>query len=360
MIKGVKKVSYRRRCLPLASTLFFACIFLVATVPVPQMDFAGRSDVTTIDRGGIEIGHRSLIVSEPGQPLLNTLRFVNSPFAVEIVIQPASTDPRAIRTIASYSANETFNWAIEQHGRSLIALYKNRAVRFDDVFSLNVRHHFIVAITADKVTLYRDSEKISSGAWRGAPSLWAANARFTIANLETGDYPWIGKLEMLQIHTSSPNDAVAAKLYRAFAHGEDPVDAFMTMSRQNNETLVLRTSGGIIIPLQTYTWPRSIKFQNLFLFDKQTIGFQDVVLNLMLTVCLGAALAALFGKQTPRQTLVLSAVIVFFLSSLVETLQFFSPDRVASLVDVLMNVLGSLSGATVWLAVLAWRERRLF
>ena len=65
---------------------------------------------------------------------------------------------------------------------------------------------------------------------------------------------------------------------------------------------------------------------------------------------LGASLAAIQRRASTGKTLFVATSTVFALSLFSESIQLFSPVRVASLVDVAANTLGALSGA--WLYTL--------
>lgn len=84
----------------------------------------------------------------------------------------------------------------------------------------------------------------------------------------------------------------------------------------------------------------------------------DTGLNLAMFMPFGALAALVGGDATSKRRRVVRGVVAGFgLSLLIETTQYFNPDRFPSTTDLLLNTLGAALGALAATAFLGWRKR---
>jgi len=115
----------------------------------------------------------------------------------------------------------------------------------------------------------------------------------------------------------------------------------------------LAVTGSLILILTTTLYPYSFhlnvmheKLGRLILSELTEIHFLDILINIILFVPMGFSLTHLLKKRGQRDVAVLVDVLLvsFLLSTAVEISQFFLPSRIPSLIDVLTNGLGGVSG----------------
>ena len=342
----------------LAFSIGLATVFLLATVPRELPGPGGSTQIHRFETGGIEFGVRSLLTTEPGPPELNSTRFVHGGFAVEFVIQPAITGQDYIGSVLSYSAGPHFNWAVEQHDRSLYLLHRSRSIRFTDVLDTEHHHHYLYVADRSDATLYIDGQRVGSAPWDKEPKPWADDARLTIGNLDWGDYPWQGNLLLLRIYDEVPSATEAQAIHACFVANCRESAAIMQLAELANGKFELTRLAGAAISLKAYEWPAELKYQDLFRFDKQIINHRDLLLNVLATVLLGFAIAAWLERGSTASVIGRVFLATLTLSLFAETTQFFSPERFASFVDVAMNTLGAVIGATLFLVYRRFVEAR--
>ncbi len=347
----------RPRRWALVVSIALAGAFLYATVPPAVPSASGPSDVQAIGPDGLEFGIWSLVTTPPGPVDLNSASFVNTPFAVEFVARPAMSGRSYVGSILSYSTGPEFNWAVEQHNESLAVLHRNRSARFTGVISPGKSRHYLYVATADGAALYADGVFAGSAAWDRPPRDWAFDARLVIGNLDLGDYPWAGQLELLRLYASAPDASDAAGIHRSYLVKTARSDAVLRLAIPTTGQYRLEAQDGTSIPFHSYEWPRIIKLENILRLDKQIFNGTDMFLNFVATFFLGVALAAFLAGRAPGVVILQVTLTACSLSLIAELLQFFSPQRIASLVDVVMNTLGASIGAALQISYAARKTR---
>ena len=327
-----------------------AAVFILATVPRSVPDAFARSAVERIDSRGVSIGRRSLIASRPGPEILNSTTFRSGVFSIEFVLRTPDAQMAKTGSIISYARGPSLNWGIDQIGTSINVVHRNRESNFPGVISADVTQHFIAELAADATTLYLAGEKAGTKAWTGSPRHWRDDGRIAIGNVVTGDFPFTGRVELLNIYEQGTTENGASERFLAFRNGKAADDALLALQVSNSGAIALVGAGGDAIPLDLYPWPWSLKLRRVFDETDLITSARDVVLNVLITAFFGFFVAAyLRGLAGPRVCLVVTAS-AFGMSLMVETLQLFSPWRVASLIDLATNTAGALIGSLLFLA----------
>jgi len=336
----------------LAIVSVFVVTFFAATIPPSLPDMFAQSAVSRISDHGIQFSERSLVASRPGSTILDSNIFQNGVFSIEFASQADISILGQISSIISYSKGPAQNWAIEQHGTTLAVLYKSRVARFHNVFGTTDVQHIVVQIDPVEVKLNRAGINRGSIKWSAAATNWASDSRLSVGNEDSGDYPWIGRLELLRIYDHGLSDADASNLYRSYgsASTNNPARLSLTVSANNSFSL---TSGrdGVAIPLDTYHWPWTLKLRRVFDVSSQYYDVPDIVLNLLLTTLLGMSMSAHFRGRPVAVVHSIVIISALGMSLFAETVQLFSPARVTSLVDVATNTFGAFIGSIIWHAV---------
>jgi hypothetical protein len=333
----------------LAIVIIFVVTFFVATIPASLPDIFARSTVSKLSDHGIQISKRSLVASRPASTILDSNVFRNGVFSIEFVSQADISNLGRISSIISYSKGLPHNWGIEQHGTTLVVLYKSNTARFRDAFRTADAQHFIVQIDPLEVRLYRAGINEGSVRWSGTATRWALESRLSIGNEDTGDYPWIGRLELLRIYDHGLDDEDASNLYRAYSSAIMNNAARLSLTVSGDSSFLL-TSGrdGVAIPLDIYEWPWTLKLRRVFEVSPLHFDVQDILLNLFLTTFFGFSMAAHFRGRSVAVVHSIVIATALGLSLFAETMQLFSPSRVTSMVDVAMNTLGAFIGSIIW------------
>lgn len=82
-----------------------------------------------------------------------------------------------------------------------------------------------------------------------------------------------------------------------------------------------------------------------FRFNRKSV--EDVILNIVGFIPLGFVLVALFvgsAGKISKQSVIITVAICFAISLMIEILQAWIPTRSSSMLDVMMNTLGSMTG----------------
>ena len=331
------------------SAVLLGALFLVLTIPSRLANPFAESTISALAPDGVRIATRSQVASDPGPIQLNTSAFRDGPFTIEFLIRPDDLSGKTIATIVSYSTGDTFNWSVEQHGTSLVVLYRNRGLRFSDVFASSRPQQFVIIVTRQDGTLIQNGEWVAAQAWSGDAAPWANEARFTVGNLDSGDYPWRGDIRRFALYGQRLEMSNVMRHYGPGPGETRTPQPALWLSARDISNLELKGAADDLIPLHVHRWPWALKLRNLFDARHQDINRRDVILNILMTCLLGVSIAGCTSRERPIRAAVYVTCAVCLLSLTVEALQFFSPNRVASLVDVATNTLGALLGATGWL-----------
>ena len=310
--------------------------FLALTIPV---DLANPFEPSSLARerdGGLTFAGRVLLSSVTGPEAMNMPAIERGDFGIDFTLGNQAP-AHEVGIIAAYQGFYRYNWSVERHDTDIVIVHRSRAARFKDVIELESVVRYSVRISADGVSLFASPDRKGFAEWTAEPRPWESDARLTVGNSPYGDFPWTGTLQGLQLVVP---DESANRQHR-------PLVFRLAPGTQDREPAFVGTDGRRIA-LRAYAWPWTLKLERLFSDLRQTAGPRDILGNLGLTFALGLGIAAAVSNQSTRRRMATVIIATAILSIGVEALQFFSPERVASFLDVLLNVTGALAGLAVW------------
>lgn len=109
---------------------------------------------------------------------------------------------------------------------------------------------------------------------------------------------------------------------------------------------------GTLYPLTGWVWDTQIPYQLFSLYWPEQTSRTDIITNLLVYIPLGVFLALMQSRKTNTMLVIIVITVTgTALSFCLEYLQTFLPNRVTSLVDVGLNGLGTLLGASFTLLI---------
>jgi hypothetical protein len=328
-----------------------AAIFLLPTVPSSKPDIFARSEVQADPpANGIVIRGRSLLATETAPGLLDITSFRRGGFSVVLLLTPAMTGDSHIGSIVSMSDSRNYNWAIEQHGRAIRLVHRNRTVEFTDVIRPGVQQRLTATFDIAAASLWIDGAFVAAKHWTAGPAPWSETARLTIANTMTGDYPWQGVIHDLTVYVGIADTAAVEQSSDTGDPDSDVTVPYLELEVGPTGDIMLRGPISKTVPIEVVVWPWTLKLRQVAAGSYAPASAPDIVANLLLTIVLGLGLASVVGR--PRFASVAATIgITFTISTVVEGLQLFAPHRVASIQDVLLNTAGAALGCLLWIFV---------
>ncbi len=332
--------------------VLFVCGYVALTslpmrIPAPFV----RSNVVIDVNGSLDIISNSLLLSEEGPAAFNGSAFQEGEFSVEFAITPKRKDLKGPARIAAYSFDtQSQNWLIGQDGRALVIRLQGREVKFEKVLIRGNSEHFVVVFKQDGVRLFGSGKLLDHRPWQRQSYPWVANSRFSIGNEVTGDRPWLGKIHLFRLYDIQLSDLEANRLHKNYLTGRTEPTSFADLVVGNEGNIYLEQRDGSVIPITVFDWPGIFKLKHTSIssYYNKTFNLKDVALNYLATVPLGFFLAALLLSRGIGLTLLISVSAQLVLSAFAESVQFFSLVRVASIMDIVLNVAGVVTGVLIW------------
>ena len=321
------------------------------------------------DGPGLEFGEHGLAYTDTFTTGEDADQHIGRGFTIEIALRPEEGAEGGFRVIAVFhSGEDALQLLIAQWRETIIVMngddydYRRRAPRL----TVSLADHdtgplfFVVRSDARGSTLYIDGESVASRAeLTFRLSTDDAPGRLVLGNSVYGDSPWRGNISGFALHRVALDEETLRHHREWWSRGQgfagnDYVSADLSypLSERTGRRALDRSSNG-----RDLQFPRERSFVDPKLFASGVGALGDVVdigLNLGGFIPLGFLLVALFADVTPmtRRPALASAIAAgFALSFSIELAQAWIPSRSSSLIDLLLNVVGTGVGGTAFVAL---------
>ena len=317
---------------------------------------------------GIEFNEPGLVVSEKPATVLYNNIVPNDAFALECWVRSLDNDQYGPARIVSYSIHAgQRNFTLGQEGPDLVFRLRTNStdkngiyptVRARGTFASDAFRHIVINFQSGNLWIFVDGKEISSYQYYdGELTNWDDSFYLILGNEKLFNRPWKGQINYLCIYNRPMR---SDEVFRSFSEGINGEKKFIhgAISRYlfiNNGTFIVKDTSqntsavNLAIPPKvkiTNEAPLEMPIEDLTLFQE----LRDLVNNLILFIPFGFFSFARSWKTLNKFLAVIVSIGSGFVFSLViEFAQYFIPDRVSSLVDLLSNSIGTAIGVLFFL-----------
>ena len=346
---------------------------LLAGLSLKGFDFRNNVEWTS-DGTGIEFGEHGLAYTDTFTTGEDTDQRTRQDFTIEIALRPHESSESGFRFIAVvHSGDDDEQLVIAQWRETIIVMngddydHSRRLPRLTASVPDYDDGLFLLAVSSDArgSALYIDGQEVDS---RESMSLRLptdfAPGRLVLGNSAYGDNPWQGTIAGFALHLAALDERTLRNHRDLWAHGQgfagdDYVSARLSypLSERTGRRALDRSLNETVLQFprdKTFVDPKVFVPGLGSLDDSRDVGF-----NLGGFFPLGFLLAALLSRvtrMTQLPTLASVIAIGFALSFSIELGQGWIPSRSSTLLDLLLNVVGtSLGGAAFVMVSRKWR-----
>ncbi len=185
------------------------------------------ANTSWISGGGLTVASSTKIVSPgPASKLYNAITTTGE-YTIEAVVAVANLTQDGPARIASLSSSASaVNMTLGQDDDQYVGRTRTSAtstngtpeIKSDAVLVKDKSVHLMLAFAGDEVRLFRDGVLEKTSARTGDLSTWVSTMRFMLANEDSNDRPWLGKLYRVAVWDRAFNGLQAKNVY----NGLDP------------------------------------------------------------------------------------------------------------------------------------------
>jgi hypothetical protein len=356
--------------------LFLYFFSLIAALLYPfnftfirQKNYAERLNTAN----GIRFERKGQIISKSSVNDIYRKLTAGKGLSIEVLIQPYNVLQSGPARILSYSLDTSIrNFTLAQSGENLVMRLRtvstnvngqNPHVEVADIFETNKIYHIVVAYNFQSECIYINGKKIVCDyRIQGEFSNWDKTCKLVIGNEAAGNRPWLGEIYFAAIYDKALSDAeVKAKFESGFPDrgipdtGERkrcsaPVAKYLFNEKKGVDIFDTGASAfktNLYIPEKIYTNPK-VEISK----DSLTVNIvdkKDIVLNIIGFMPLGFLSFRFFKPEHKLRFkhYFLILIIGLAVSVVCEFLQLFLPDRHSSIVDLLANMMGVMTGIII-------------
>lgn len=356
-------------------------VTLMAVFLLWPFDFISSSQKNNVRRldspNGIYFPENGQVLSRlPAEGLFGRL-LGGAGFSVELWLKAENEDQSGPARIVSYSLNPFLrNFTIGQSEDALVVRLRttktdlngiNPQLEVGGVFDREKPQHIVVTYDFNRQCVFVDGarrtcENIPGGRF----SNWDPSHHLVLGNEMTGDRPWLGEIYFVGIYRRVLTEKEIQDNHRAGRRsGATPspnersdvagiVARYPFLEKTGSEIV---DTAGLHPPLDLYI-PQLIQVQRApylglpkGLVENGLKGFGDVVLNLLVFFPVGFFFHGLLqshGRLSGPARVLVVLISGTLISLGAESLQYLSPTRHSSLVDLAMNATGTAAG--IWIS----------
>jgi len=330
-------------------------------------DFASTNDVEWLKhQAGIRFKDYGMVHSDPFIESLGTDSFGKRGFSIEIALRPESLNENRFKFIfLIHNGSDTVQLLVGQWRSNIILMngndysWKRRTKRLTfDIASLKTKTNLLTVTSGDSGTkLYCNGELVKTSKDLTLKMPENEKSRVILGNSADGNSPWAGDIYGVAFYSFILTDLNVTRHYKRwtddnnflFAANKKPTALYLFDEKEGPQ--VIDHSGqnqNLKIP------PRVPVLEKRFLtapwtgFKFNTNSVEDVLVNVVGFIPLGFVVIALFVGSAGRvsiQSVIITVTICLTLSLMIEVLQAWIPKRSSSMLDLMMNTLGALTGA---------------
>jgi hypothetical protein len=279
-------------------------------------------------------------------------------FTILLSLTTDFTGSNGYARILSYSSNdEQVNFMIGQWKDSIVvklrATGKPEPIHFETegVLRKGEKGYIAIIFNGEKLLLYHNG-RIRNEKKTGSLSFanWDASYPLVIGSEATGKFPWEGNIYSIKIFDRALLPGEIERLALPAGAQRDGDIPLVDYSFDAGGSVVKDGGRGqpanLVIPKHFKPYKRAF-LEKPYGLNEISRNIRDILINLFGFVPLGFLLSMyLIQKGLPlRNSLVLSILIWFFLSLMIEVLQAFLPGRSSSMTDLLANTFGAAIGS---------------
>jgi hypothetical protein len=327
------------------------------------------NDVTWLTKPpGIRFNGYGIAYTEPIKELSKAGAINANGFSIEIAMKPESYHGNGFSFLfLIHNGEDGKQLVIGQYRSSLIVMngddydHKRKTKRISVKLAEDLSIPQFVTITTGKdgTRIYLDGRLMRKHKDLTLKIPEGENARLLLGNSVYGRHNWQGDVLGLAIyrHPLSEQD-VRTHFKHWFKEGcflfakKYKPDMLYVFDEKNEEKVMDRAGGNIDFHI-----PSKMKILNKRTLSSpwsrltfNTEFFEDVMINLMGFIPLGFFLNATFAKaggSFERHGILITIVFCFFVSLFIEILQAWIPSRSSDVLDLVLNTLGGLFGASL-------------
>ena len=360
-----KKISLK--CLVGVSVAILFGILIFGLIP---KDFHFSNGVNWIkDQAGIRFSKYGIAYTHPFIELVEGEISEPNSFSIEIALKPESYDEKGFNFILALHSGENshqllmgqyLSWIILMNGDDYD--HKRRTKRIAvNTASPSPTARFVTITTGKEGTqVYLNGQRVRTKKNLTLKIPNGRKARLMIGNSTNGRNSWQGDVYGLAFygHTLTAQDA-ARHFNRwfqdqnfSFAKKDKPSVLYFFDEKEGLKAL--DHSGGnhhLEIPSKMQILEREILSPTWSLFKLNRSFIKDFVLNLVGFIPFGFILSAtLFklGGTFEKNNVLITVVLCFTLSLIIEILQAWIPSRDSNILDLILNTLGALIGTIIY------------
>jgi len=360
-----KKISLK--CLVGVSVAILFGILIFGLIP---KDFHFSNGVNWIkDQAGIRFSKYGIAYTHPFVELVEGEISEPNSFSIEIALKPESYDEKGFNFILALHSGENshqllmgqyLSWIILMNGDDYD--HKRRTKRIAvNTASPSPTARFVTITTGKEGTqVYLNGQRVRTKKNLTLKIPNGRKARLMIGNSTNGRNSWQGDVYGLAFygHTLTAQDA-ARHFNRwfqdqnfSFAKKDKPFVLYFFDEKEGLRAL--DHSGGnhhLEIPSKMQILEREILSPTWSLFKLNRSFIKDFVLNLVGFIPFGFILSATlfkFGGTFEKNNVLITVVLCFTLSLIIEILQAWIPSRSSHMLDLILNTLGAFMGTIIY------------
>ena len=360
-----KKISLK--CLVGVSVAILFGILIFGLIP---KDFHFSNGVNWIkDQAGIRFSKYGIAYTHPFIELIEGEISEPNSFSIEIALKPESYDEKGFNFIlALHSGKDSHQLLMGQYLSWIILMngddyaHKRRTKRIAvNTASPSPTARFVTITTGKEGTqVYLNGQRVRTKKDLTLKIPNGSKARLMIGNSTNGRNSWQGDVYGLAFYGYTLTAQDAARHFNrwfqdqnfAFAKKDKPSVLYFFDEKEGLRAL--DHSGGnhhLEIPSKMQILEREILSPTWSLFKLNRSFIKDFVLNLVGFIPFGFILSAtLFklGGTFEKNNVLITVVLCFTLSLIIEILQAWIPSRSSHMLDLILNTLGALMGTIIY------------
>jgi len=321
------------------------------------------------DRPGIRFSKYSMAYTNPFFELIGDNISKPNCFSIEIALRPAGYQEKKGKFILSLHDGRDRNqllmwqyhsWIILMNGDDYDHKRKTKRIAVD-IASLSPTTRFVTVTTGEEGTeVYLDGQFVMRKKDLTLKVPNGSKARLLLGNSVYGKQPWQGDIYGLAFYGYTLTAQDATRHFNRWFHDQNfsfakkDKPSVLYFFDEKEGLRALDHAGGnhhLEIPLKMQILEREILSPtwSLLKFNKSFI--KDFVLNLVGFIPFGFVLSATLiklGGTFEKNNVLITVVLCFTLSLIIEIVQAWIPSRSSHMPDLILNTLGALIGTIIY------------
>jgi len=321
------------------------------------------------DQPGIRFSKYSMAYTNPFFELIGDNISKPNCFSIEIALRPAGYQEKKGKFILSLHDGRDRNQLLMWQYHSWIILmngddydHKRRTKRIAvEIASLSPTTRFVTVTTGEEGTeVYLDGQFVMRKKDLTLKVPNGSKARLLLGNSVYGKRPWQGDIYGLAFYGYTLTAQDATRHFNrwfqeqnfSFAKKDNP--SVLYLFNEKKGIRALDYAGGnnhLKIPSRMHTLEKKILSSAWTMFKFHRNFIRDIVINFVGFIPFGFFLTATLiklGGTFEKNNILITVVLCFTLSLIIEILQAWIPSRSSHMLDLILNTLGALMGTIIY------------